>query len=458
MKLFTKSNDPKASLGVMERSAYMAGNIGTALLNTIVATFLMFFYTDVMMLNAGVIGTILLVSRVFDGVTDLIMGMIVDRTHSEHGRARIWVLRMCIPYAISGFLLTCVPAGSSELIQYVYVFITYNLCNAFFLTALYVPYNSMTVNITSNPYERGVLGIFVMFGAVIGTMAVQSTITTATTALGGDQKAWQIVIGIYAISGLLLHLICFKGTKERCVPLQSEGKEKVDTKQEMKALFTNKYWIIVVLCIFLVMFFTNFTGGAGVYYAKGVLGDAKYYAQFANTMSIAQMLMMVIASFFIKKIGKRNTFLLGIITINATLLVQGFAATSVTAITICSALKGIGAGFTGAVLYGMAADTIDYGEWKTGTKAEGVGMAALTFVTKVSAGLTGVIIGWAIEIGKYDGAALVQPETAKRALEICFTWIPLAFGVIALVLLLFYDLDKKYAQIQKDLEERRKVK
>lgn len=208
MKLFTKSMEPNTTLGVAERVAYMSGNIGIALINTIVATFLMFFYTDVMMLNAGIIGTILMVSRLFDGVTDIIMGMIVDRTHSKYGKARVWVIRTCIPYAISGLLLVCVPGGMTELVQYIYVFITYNICNSVFLTALYVPYNAMTCNITSNPYERGVLGIFVLFGATFGTLAVQSTVDAATKALGGDQRAWQIVVGIYAICGLILHLIC----------------------------------------------------------------------------------------------------------------------------------------------------------------------------------------------------------------------------------------------------------
>lgn len=225
MKLFTKSMEPNTTLGVAERVAYMSGNIGIALINTIVATFLMFFYTDVMMLNAGIIGTILMVSRLFDGVTDIIMGMIVDRTHSKYGKARVWVIRTCIPYAISGLLLVCVPGGMTELVQYIYVFITYNICNSVFLTALYVPYNAMTCNITSNPYERGVLGIFVLFGATFGTLAVQSTVDAATKALGGDQRAWQIVVGIYAICGLILHLICFFGTKERCGSTSEKRKE-----------------------------------------------------------------------------------------------------------------------------------------------------------------------------------------------------------------------------------------
>lgn len=284
MKLFTKSMEPNTTLGVAERVAYMSGNIGIALINTIVATFLMFFYTDVMMLNAGIIGTILMVSRLFDGVTDIIMGMIVDRTHSKYGKARVWVIRTCIPYAISGLLLVCVPGGMTELVQYIYVFITYNICNSVFLTALYVPYNAMTCNITSNPYERGVLGIFVLFGATFGTLAVQSTVDAATKALGGDQRAWQIVVGIYAICGLILHLICFFGTKERCG--STSEKVKIHAKEEMRSLFTNKYWILAIMTILFVMFFTAFTGGAGLYFAKGVLGDTAYYAQFANFMAV----------------------------------------------------------------------------------------------------------------------------------------------------------------------------
>jgi len=98
MKLLTHSNAPDAKIGILERTAYMSGNIGIALLNTIVASFVMFYYTDVMVLNPGIIGTILLVSRIFDGVTDLLMGIIVDHTHSRLGRGRVWILRMCIPF------------------------------------------------------------------------------------------------------------------------------------------------------------------------------------------------------------------------------------------------------------------------------------------------------------------------------------------------------------------------
>lgn len=456
MKLFTKSMEPNTTLGVAERVAYMSGNIGIALINTIVATFLMFFYTDVMMLNAGIIGTILMVSRLFDGVTDIIMGMIVDRTHSKYGKARVWVIRTCIPYAISGLLLVCVPGGMTELVQYIYVFITYNICNSVFLTALYVPYNAMTCNISSNPYERGVLGIFVLFGATFGTLAVQSTVDAATKALGGDQRAWQIVVGIYAICGLILHLICFFGTKERCG--STSEKVKIHAKEEMRSLFTNKYWILAIMTILFVMFFTAFTGGAGLYFAKGVLGDTAYYAQFANFMSVTQMISLFIAFVPMKKWGKRNTLMIGLTIMAIGTGIQCIWGNNLTMLIVCSVLKGLGGGFAAGVGYGLVADTIDYGEWKTGTKAEGVGMAAMTFVTKVSAGFAGAIIGWINEMGGYEAAAAVQNAKAVFGLKVSFSYLPFIFCALGFVLMIFYDLDKIFPQIQADLEKRRENK
>jgi glycoside/pentoside/hexuronide:cation symporter, GPH family len=455
MRLLTKSNDPSASLGVIERSAYMTGNIGTAFINTVVASFIMFYYTDVLLLNAGIIGTIILVSRLLDGVTDIIMGFIVDRTRSKHGNARVWIIRASVPFAISGILLMTVPDGATDIIKYIYVFITYNLFNSVFLTALYVPYNALIVNITNNPYERGLLGIFAMSGAGIGTMIVQSTIDSATKAFGGDTTAWQIVIGIYAVCGLIGHLICFYFTKERVgMESQSLGK-KVETKLVLKALFSNKYWLIAVGTVFLALFATSMLGGTGMYYAKGLLGDTAYYAQFANAITISQLLTLFTSFILIKKFGKRNSMMAGLAILAVASFLQGMIGTSLLMVIIFSAMKGIGAGVAAGSLYGLVADTIDYGEWKTGIKSEGVGMAAMTFATKISQGLSIVLIGWLIELGQYNPTAAIQSQKAIMAINLGHNYIPMLCGVIACLLLWFYKLDKTFPQIQKELAERR---
>lgn len=460
MKLFTNSNDSNATLGVVERVSYMTGNVGIAFINTIIAAFLMFYYTDVLYLNAAVLGTIMLASRIFDGITDLIMGLIVDRTRSKHGRARVWILRMCIPYAISGVLMMLVPMGAPDTIQYIYVFLTYNLCNAICLTAVYVPYNAMTCNITNNVYERGLLSVFVMLGATIGTLIVQSTVDAATKALGGDARAWQIVVAIYAVCGLACQLICFVFTKERCTAVnESEGdKVHVDFGLEMKALFGNKYWLMAIATVFCALFSTAMLGGCGMYYAKGILGDTAFYASFANVMAISQLIVMCISFLFVKKMGKRNMMVIGLALVTVNALLQGLLPASLMMATVFAAGKGIGGGLAGAVLYALVADTIDYGEWKTGQKAEGVGMAAMTFATKIAQGITTVIIGVLITRGGYDAMAVTQSSKAVFAINAGFNLIPAIACAIACVLMLLYDLDKIYPKIQKELAERRAQK
>lgn len=450
----TQSNSPDATLGVSERMAYLIGNAGTALINTIVATFLMFFYTDVLFLNASIVGIILLVSRLFDGVTDIIMGFIVDRTVSPLGKGRVWLLRICLPYAISGLLLTFVPTFLPEWAQYTYIFISYNLCNSILLTALYVPYNTMTYSMSTKPYERGLLGTFATGGAVLGTVAVSTTVINLAQYFGGGIRGWQITVGIYAIIGLLAHLLCFKFTRERYVSAASEAEKKLDVAGDLKALFKNKYWFIAILLTFFLLFFTALFGGSGIYFAKGILGNEGYYAQISSTMALTQLLTLFVAFLPMKYLGKRNTALLGSLIISLGLVVQIFVSDSLAGLVFCSVLKGVGAGFVGAVLYGMVADTIDYGQWKFNKRLDGVGMSALTFVTKVSGGLAGAVIGFLLDVGKYDASATVQAGSANFVLYVAFTYLPLLCMVVTAILLVFYKLEGQLPHIQAELAQR----
>lgn len=159
-----------------------------------------------------------------------------------------------------------------------------------------------------------------------------------------------------------------------------------------------------------------------------------------------------------KKWGKRNTLMIGLTIMAIGTGIQCIWGNNLTMLIVCSVLKGLGGGFAAGVGYGLVADTIDYGEWKTGTKAEGVGMAAMTFVTKVSAGFAGAIIGWINEMGGYEAAAAVQNAKAVFGLKVSFSYLPFIFCALGFVLMIFYDLDKIFPQIQADLEKRRENK
>lgn len=457
MKWVTNSNQPDAQIGIFEKLAFMSGNVGSALVNTIVASFIVYYYTDIMLLNPAIIGVIMLVSRIFDGITDLIMGYIVDHTHSKHGKGRVWILRMCVPYAVSAILMMSVPVDSAEWIKYVFIFITYNLCNSVFFTGLYVPYSTLTVTMTRNPYERGLLGTFVTYGAVIGTIIIQSTIISFTTALGGTPAAWQKAVIVYALIGLLLHLCCFFFIRERINDAtDSNSKPKrVQLKQELKAIFSNKYWLMAISATFMTLFYVGLLNGSGIYYAKVIFGNADQYAIFSNAMLLSQIAAMFLVFIPMKKFGKRKTMIAGFVTIAVASGIQFFVGASLPITVALSIIKGAGGALCGAVMYGVVADTIDYGEWKTGINSSGIGMAAVSFVTKLSGGLAGFMIGLMMKLGDYNPQNALQLDGAIFSIKFTFALAPMISCIVAAIIMLFYDLEKIFPQIQKELDERR---
>ena len=159
---------------VVERFSYGCGDFGCNIIYTAMSAFLLFYYTDYAKVSALAVGTIMMVSRIFDGISDIIMGVIVDRTKSRFGKARPWLLRMCIPFAISGILLFSVPTSWAATPKLVYVFITYNLVSTVIYTAINVPYSALNALMTQDPYERSVLSIFRNLLATAGTLIINT--------------------------------------------------------------------------------------------------------------------------------------------------------------------------------------------------------------------------------------------------------------------------------------------
>ncbi len=202
MKLFKKDYSIDASLSVDERVAYGAGNFATGFANTGMGVFVLFYFTNYVGLNAGIVGTILLVSRFLDGISDLLMGYIVDRTHSKNGKARPWILRACVPLAVATVLLFAVPGNHVSVAQYIWVFVTYNLLNTVLYTMCAVSYSSLTCLLTQNQYERGLLGTFGMFGLVAAQFIVNGFTLKLVHFFGDTKMSWTITFAIYAAVGL----------------------------------------------------------------------------------------------------------------------------------------------------------------------------------------------------------------------------------------------------------------
>lgn len=446
-----------AALSMKERISYGFGGMGNAIVLAVVSTYLLFFYTDIVGLNAGIVGTIFLLSRVFDGISDLVMGHIVDKTNSKFGKARCWLLWLCVPYAISGVLLFLLQSAWPDIIKYIYVFITYNLTNTVFFTGVCVPYNAMNCLVTSSQYERGMLGTTNVMGNVAGQILVNTFMLKLVSTFGNNQTAWILSTTIFGIIGIIAHIICFTQTVERNSGDQSK-EEEPGFVESVKSLFKNKYWLIVTGIATTQFFIVGVAMSCSMYFAKSVLHDEQAISGLMNSMNIAQIIVYFLAFIFIRKMGKGGCYRLGFILSALSYLLQIAAGTNYTFLIVCGIIRGFGTGMASACLGGMISDTIEYGDWKTGIRCVGVGNAANTFSQKIGNGVGSAAIGWILATAGYQGTAVEQTASALTAIHVCYTYIPLVCCIIIIILACFYNLDKQYPQIIKELEERKNRK
>ena len=212
LNLASKTNDPDAKLGWGERIGYGVGATGWNMINGIIGSFLTVYFTNVALLDAGIIATLIAVSKVFDGISDLIVGNIVDRTNSKLGKARTWLLRMVIPFAISTLLLFWVPSSFPTAVKYVYVFLMYNIVNAVCLTFMQVPYYSMISLMSRNGEERGMLGNVQQIFQTLGNILINTFFVTLLAKFSSSIETENTQAGYTGA------IAC-----ERCGPATSSG-------------------------------------------------------------------------------------------------------------------------------------------------------------------------------------------------------------------------------------------
>lgn len=451
--------EPKVKLTakkILERFCYGCGDFGCNIIYTAMSAFLLFYYTDYAGVNAAAVGTIMLISRVFDGFSDIIMGMIVDRTRSRYGKARVWMLRICVPFALAGVLLFSVPTSWPEMSKLVYVFITYNLVSTVVYTAINVPYSSLNALMTQDPYERSVLSIFRNLLATAGTLTINLITLPLVEFFGDNAAAWTKTFCVLGILSIAAFLLTFIGTEERVKAVaDEEGKVKtVSFKEGVVALFHNKYWIMMTCVLALFFLYYAINGGTTVYYAKDILGDKNLVSTINGIYNAIQIVAMFFIAKLVKRYGKRNVFSIGLVLALIGMLILEIGGGTMPIIIISSLVRGIGNACGGATMWAMVSDTIDYGEWKNGCRTEGLVNSACSFGYKIGNGVGSALMGLIIDAGGYKGEAAVQSASALFSIRLCFVWIPIAVFVACFVILRFYHLDKEFGDIIADLHAR----
>lgn len=439
-------------VGRLEIVGYGLGNMGFLMSWTLVLYFLSYYYTDIIGISAGFVGIVMLIARILDGVTDIGMGYLIDRTNSKHGKARPYLLWLCIPFAIFTLALFTVPnIGTTG--KHTYIMIVYILYNLLY-TGVSISLKSLLGQITQDSISRSSLGVSLSIGFSFGGLVV-ATVSEPLASLIGGQKGWVIVVALISVISLITVYVSFKTTKERVVTKKDTDNNRVPLKLELKTLFKNKYWLIISIFGVSANVFYGVMA-AEIYFARYIFGDAGYYSLIALVFSIAAIIIMPVLNPLVKRFGKQKTTLLAVVLIILSGVVKLIDPMSLICYLIGSVLVGAAIGIISATMYGMVNDTVDYGEWRSNIRSPGIVNSSMSFAIKVGSGLGGAIVGWLLANSGYVGSATQQTESATQIIIFLNVHMHIILGFIMLVIIQFYKLDKHYLKVIAELKNENK--
>ena len=440
-------------ISMREKIAYGLGDTSCNIVVGLTTSLLTFFYTDYIGVSVQMIGLIILISRFFDGGSDVVMGLIVDRTRSKYGKARPWVLWASIPYAIGCVLLFTVPPAS-DMVKAIYIFITYNFIQTVCYTALNLPYSSLAALMTRNQYERGSINAIRMALSPFDRILATAVTLPLVKLLGNDQRAWIIAAAIYGAIALALLLFCFFGTKERVQLAAEQADTKVPIGTSLKALLKNKYWALGLLLWAMLSVYMTLSGTSLSYYSKWILGNSLL----TSPLYLAEQIPCIVLTFFIplalQKVSKRNLALAGAIICIIGQIGLMFDDHSFAFAMVSAICRGIGQAPLMGVVFSFIADSVEYGQYKTHLRLEGLIYSAASVGSKLGGGLMSAAFGWILGWAGYDGLLTVQLDTTLRTISALFVWGPIIVWGVTAVILLFHRLEKEYPAIMKELSER----
>lgn len=437
-------------VNLKEKLAYGVGDAGCNFVWSTISMFLILYYTDSVGLNPAVVGTIMLVTRLLDGVTDLGMGTIIDKTNSKWGKARPWVLWSSVPLGVGLMLLFNVPDFLGYRGKIIYAAVTYIFLAAFAYTASNLSYNTLLSLITDDQKERTSISS-IRFIFTVACMILLSFITMPIVGKIG----WGATSIIYGIIAICLLIITFKGTKERYVPIKS--KDEMKGGEAFKILAKNKYFWFVTLIFIFNYAVMGITGGVGIYYTRDVMNNAGIF----GLLNLANFLPILIGLFFFttiaNKFGKWKCMMFGYVIQLIGLFIMLISPANASLVIIGAVFKGIGMIPHTAGLFAYVADVVDYGEWKYSVRVDGLTYSATSFGMKVGTGIGTAMVGWLLAAGNYNSKIEVQASSALFAMKSLYIYLPIVFIIISMIVFSFANIDKIYPSIVSGLEERRKT-
>jgi len=456
---------------------YGSGDIAGNTVYAFITAFMMIYLTDTAGLNSGIVGTLMMLSKFFDGVTDIFFGALIDKTKTKMGKARPWMLWPYIGNSILLVAIFAIPESFGESAKYAYFFICYTLLNAVFYTANNIAYASLTALITRNGNERVQLGSMRFIFATGTSLLIQTYTVRMVEYFGNGAEGWKMAAIIYAVIGLVVNTISVFSVKE--LPEKELAKEnpadeeaakfsadaypdleladkehraedesqKYSLLSALKLLLKNKFYIII--CgVYIISQLYGATLSMGIYFMTYILGDADLLGTFSAAINIPMICGLLFTPYLVKKCkGMYKLNLVGYIiaTLARALVIVAGYMQNVPLMLVFTAIAALGMSPMQGDLNALIAACSDYTYKTTGNRIDGTMYSCSSLGVKIGGGIGTALAGWLLAAGGYIANAEIQPESCINMLNFMYLWLPMIFNFIMTLLLSRLNVEKANA-------------
>ena len=447
--------EEKMYLKWYNKIGYGSGDVAGNVVYAFLTSFVMIYLTDTIGLMPGIVGTLIAASKLFDGVSDIFFGSMIDKTHSRLGKARPWMLYGYIGCAITLVAVFAVPTSFGDTAKYAWFFIAYTLLNGVFYTANNIAYSALTSLVTKNAKERVQMGSYRFIFAFATSLVIQSVTVGFVDKCGGGAAAWRTVAIIYAIIGFVVNTISCLSVKELPEEELNDGavtdkEEKYGLVQAFKLLVKNKFYMMICGVYILQQLYSAMIG-AGIYYMTWVLKNKSLFGVFAWAVNIPLIIALVFTPTLVGKwkgMYKLNLrgYMLAVAG-RALVIVAGYLG-SVPLMLLFTAVAALGQGPWQGDMNALIASCSEYTYLTQGKRVDGTMYSCTSLGVKLGGGLGTAITGWLLEFSHFNSSLAVQPDSCLSMLHTMYLWIPVVICVIITFIMSQMNVEKANEELK----------
>ena len=441
-----------------QRLGYGAADMASNLIWPMICTYLTVYYTDALLLDTAAVGLITLASKFIDAITDVLMGIVVDKTELKSGKCRPYFLIGALPLAFFAVLTFLLPSfvSNDKVLMILFAFITFNLVSTCY-TIVNTPLSAILPSLSSDQKERNVLVTFRMVMAAVGSFCVTFFALPLINSFGGkkDLFSYAWAVGIFSIGAVLLLVFSYANTREVVKPIKED---KIKLKDGIKAINGQYILFVITMFIYLLGFAVKQAGVFYYYnYYVGDIGSLKV-EEIISIQALVTSLSMVAGQltipFFCKIMGKKKSAILMNFIALAGNVIFIFCGANLIWLCVGTVFVWFPLGYLMGIRFARLADVVEYCELRSGIRAAGILSSLDSFLAKLAFGFNVTVMLGLMEIGGYDANSDIQTETEKLFIQMGFVGVPIVCIIVTIILLLFFKFDKELPKMKAERESK----